>query len=47
MIVYRRFAVIRDRYVGGGGSGIVDTVGSLLPRYATMAMLTTCEGSVA
>ena len=31
MIVYRRFAVRRYAY---GGSGIVDTVGSLLARYA-------------
>ena len=40
MIVYkgRRFAVRRYVY---GGSGIVDMVGSLLVRYATMAMLTT------
>ena len=38
MIVYRRFAVRRYAY---GGSGIVDTVGSLLARYATKAMLAT------
>ena len=40
MIVYkgRRFAVRRYEY---GGSGIVDTVGSLLARYATKAMLVT------
>ena len=38
MIVYRRFAVRRYEY---GGSGIVDTVGSLLARYATKAMLAT------
>ena len=38
MIVYRRFAVRRYEY---GGSGIVDTVGSLLTRYATKAMLAT------
>ena len=36
MIVYRRFAVRRYAY---GGSGIGDTVGSLLSRYATKAML--------
>ena len=40
MIVYkgRRFAVSRYEY---GGFGIVDTVGSLLARYATKAMLAT------
>ena len=38
MIVYRRFAVRRYAY---GGSGIVDTVGFLLVRYATNAMLAT------
>ena len=38
MIVYRRFAVRRYEY---GGSGIVDTVGYLLARYATKAMLAT------
>ena len=40
MIVYksRRFAFRRYRY---GGSGIVDTIGSLLARYTTKAMLTT------
>ena len=40
MIVYksRRFAVRRYR---SGGSGIVDKIGSLLPRYATKTMLTT------
>ena len=40
MIVYksRRFAVRRYRY---GGSGIVSTIGSLLARYATKAMLAT------
>ena len=38
MIVYRRFAVRRYEH---GGSGIVDTVGSLLARYATKAMLAT------
>ena len=40
MIVYksRRFAMRRYRY---GGSGIVSTIGSLLARYATKAMLTT------
>ena len=40
MIVYksRRFATRRYRY---GGSGIVSTIGSLLARYATEAMLTT------
>ena len=38
MIVYRRFAVRRYEY---GGSGIVDTVGSLLTRYATKTMLAT------
>ena len=40
MIVYksRRFAMRRYRY---GGSGIVYTIGSLLARYATKAMLTT------
>ena len=39
MIVYkcRRFAVRRYE---DGGSGIVDTIGSLLARYATKAMLT-------
>ena len=37
MIVYSRCAV-RSEY---GGSGIVDTVGSLLARYATKAMLAT------
>ena len=39
MIVYksRRFAMRRYRY---GGSEIVDTIGSLLARYATKAMLT-------
>ena len=38
MIVYKRFAVRRYEY---GGSGIVDTVGSLLARYATKALLAT------
>ena len=40
MIVYksRRFAMRRYRY---GGSGIVSTIGSLLARYATKAILTT------
>ena len=40
MIVYkiRRFARRRYRY---GGSGIASTIGSLLARYATKAMLTT------
>ena len=40
MIVYksRRFAVMRYQY---GGSGIVSTIGSLLGRYATKAMLAT------
>ena len=38
MIVYIRLAVRRYAY---GGSGIVDTVGSLLARYATKAMLVT------
>ena len=38
MIVYRRFAV---RIYAYGGSGIVDTVGPLLARYATKAMLAT------
>ena len=40
MIVYkgRWFAVGRYEY---GGSGIVDTVGSLLARYATKAMFAT------
>ena len=40
MIVHkgRRFAVRRYEY---GGSGIVDTVGSLLARYATKAVLAT------
>ena len=40
MIVYksRRFAVRRYQY---GGSGIVSTIGSLLARYATKAMLAT------
>ena len=40
MIVYksRRFAMRRYEY---GGSGIVDTIGSLIARYATKAMLTT------
>ena len=40
MIVYksRRFAMRRYRY---GGSGIVSTIGSILARYATKAMLTT------
>ena len=40
MIVYksRRFAVRRYEY---GGSGIVSTIGSLLARYATKAMLAT------
>ena len=40
MIVYksRRFAARRYQY---GGSGIVSTIGSLLARYATNAMLTT------
>ena len=40
MIVYksRRFVVRRYRY---GGSGIVSTIGSLLARYATKAMLAT------
>ena len=38
MIIYRRFAVRRYAY---GGSEIVDTVGSLLSRYATKAMLAT------
>ena len=40
MIVYKgiRFAVRRYEY---GGSGIVDTVGSLLVRYAIKAMLAT------
>ena len=41
MIVYksRRFAVRRYQY--GEGSGIVSTIGSLLARYATKAMLVT------
>ena len=40
MIVYksRRFTVRRYKY---GGSGIVSTIGSLLARYATKAILTT------
>ena len=40
MIVYKskRFTVRRYKY---GGSGIVSTIGSLLARYATNAMLTT------
>ena len=40
MIVYksRRFAMRRYRY---GGSGIVYTIGSLVARYATKAMLAT------
>ena len=38
MIVYIRIAVRRYAY---GGSGIVSTVGSLLTRYATKAMLAT------
>ena len=38
MIVYRHFAARRYEYEG---SGIVDTVGSLLACYATMAMLAT------
>ena len=38
MIVYRRFAVRRYEY---GGFGIVDTVGSLLARYAAKAILAT------
>ena len=40
MIVYksRRFTVEKYNY---GGSGIVRTIGSLLARYATNAMLTT------
>ena len=39
MIVYKsRLAMGRYRY---GGSGIVNTIGSLLVRYATKAMLTT------
>ena len=40
MIVYksRRFAARRYQY---GGSGIVSTIGSLLARYATKAMLAT------
>ena len=44
MIVYkgRRFAVRRYEY---GGSGIVDTVGSLLVRYATKAMLATAANA--
>ena len=42
MIAYksRRFAVRRYQY---GGSGIVSTIGSLLARYATKAMMTTAE----
>ena len=41
MIVYkiRRFAV--GISMGGGGSGIVSTIGSPLARYATKAMLAT------
>ena len=40
MIVYksRRFAVRRYQY---GGFGIVSTIGSILARYATKAMLAT------
>ena len=38
MIVYRRIAVRRNAY---GGPGIVGTVGTLLARYATKAMLAT------
>ena len=38
MIGYRHFAVRRSSY---WGSGIVDTVGSLLARYATKAMFAT------
>ena len=38
MIVYRRFAVRRYEY---GRSGIVDTAGSLIARYATKAVLAT------
>ena len=40
MIVYnsRRFAVRRYHY---GGCGIVSTIGSILARYATKAMLAT------
>ena len=38
MIVYRRIAVRRYAY---WGSGIVGTVGTLLARYATKAMLVT------
>ena len=42
MIVYksRHFAVRRYKY---GGSGIVSSIGSLLTRYTTKAMLTTAE----
>ena len=42
MIVYRRFAVRRYEY---GGSGIVDTVGSLLARDAKKAMLATAANA--
>ena len=40
MIVYkgRRFAARRYQY---GGSGIVNTIGALLTRYATKAMMAT------
>ena len=38
MIVYRPFAVRRYEY---GGSGIVDTIGSLLARHTTNDMLAT------
>ena len=42
MIVYksRRFTMRGYKY---GGSGIVSTIGSLLARYATKAILTTAE----
>ena len=44
MIVYksRRFAVRRYQY---GGSGIVNTIGTPLARYATKAMLVTAANT--
>ena len=45
MIVYKRFVVRRYAYEG---SGIVDTVGSLLVRYATKGHVGySCKGSIA
>ena len=41
MIVYKGKRFAMRRYNGYGGFGIVDTIGSLVARYATKAVLAT------